>query len=273
MAPRRPKKPNNRVIAAPIKNNKGDEVTYLKRLNILGRELLKAVQTEVLPFLKANQESYVMDGLSDQLEVIFEVLNKRFTGAVTAGFAETVATTSINELVAQNEQKFRSSIKGVTGIDPSAIMRAEGLEDFVKGAINKNIDLIENLSEEYLKTIKIEVYNGVTSGARYSTIAKRITAETGSANAKLKNRIKTIARNEMSTINAQITLRRSEALGITRGIFRTSDDERVRECHRELDGVEFELKKGAWSKTCEKWIIPGVTDINCRCDYSPIIEL
>ena len=70
--------------------------------------------------------------------------------------------------------------------------------------------------------------------------------------------------NEVQTINSQITLRRSQSLGITEGIFRTSEDEKVRTCHDELNGVKYLLKKGAWSKTCQKFIQPGITDINCR---------
>ena len=125
---------------------------------------------------------------------------------------------------------------------------------------------------EYLKQVETIVNNGLTSGARYRTIENEITALVGSANSKLAGRIKTIARNEVQTINSQMTLRRSENLGITEGIYRTSKDERVRACHKELDGVKFRLKQGAWSKTCQKYIQPGITDINCRCSYSPIIS-
>ena len=88
-----------------------------------------------------------------------------------------------------------------------------------------------------------------------------------------QNRIKTIARNEVQTINAQISLRRSESLGIKKGIYLTSGDERVRPCHKELDGVEYDLSKGAWSKKCQKYIQPGITDINCRCSFRPVIEV
>ena len=79
--------------------------------------------------------------------------------------------------------------------------------------------------------------------------------------------------NEVQTINAQMNQKRNASLGIKEGIFRTSEDEKVRPCHKELNGVRYELSKGAWSKTCGRWIIPGVTDINCRCSFSPVIEV
>ena len=137
------------------------------------------------------------------------------------------------------------------------------MEDLFTLSKNKNKILITSLPEEYLKQVETIVNNGVVSGARYRTIEKEIISKTG-ANSKLAGRIKTIAMNEVQTINSQITLRRSESLGIKKGIFRTSKDERVRACHKELDGIEFVIAKGAWSKTCQKFIQPGITDINCR---------
>jgi len=217
-------------------------------------------------------QSPLRDGIGDQLGVIFRRLNGLFTGNATASFAQVASSHMVAKVGSANKNKFDKTVARATGVDLSSIITSEGLEDFTTLSINKNASLIKSLPEEYLKQVETIVNNGVVSGARYETIAKEITAKTG-ANSKLANRIKTIARNEVQTINSQITLRRSESLGIKKGIYRTSKDERVRKCHDELDGVEFEIKKGAWSKTCGKFIQPGITDINCRCSYSPIIEV
>lgn len=235
--------------------------------------LIQAVRTELLPYLKANQNVYVADGIGDQLGVIFRRLNGTFTGTAVAGFAKNTAAQMVEKVGIANRNRFNRSVAGATGVDLGSIITAEGLEDFITLSINKNVSLIKSLPEEYLKQVETIVNNGVVSGARFSTIEKEITAKVGSANSKLASRIKTIARNEVQTINSQITLRRSEKLGIKRGIYRTSEDERVRTCHKELNGVEFEIAKGAWSKSCQKFIQPGITDINCRCSYSPIIEV
>ena len=212
------------------------------------------------------------DGIGDQLGVIFRRLNGLFTGNATASFAQVAASQMVEKVGAANKNKFDRTVARATGVDLGSIITSEGLEDFTALSVNKNVSLIKSLPEEYLKQVETIVNNGVVSGARFPTIAKEITAKTG-ANSKLANRIKVIARNEVQTINAQITLRRSESLNIKKGIYRTSQDERVRKCHDELDGDEFEIKKGAWSKTCQKFIQPGITDINCRCSYSPIIEV
>lgn len=313
------KKSSKEKIAPPVKSLKSQEVAYRRELNKLGKALIGAVREELLPYLKANQETYVADdlftkdafnfnssfyfedsaknwedyinvtdveseerklrtkllldsrtklnlvhdGIGAQLNVLFNKLNKQFTGTLVAGFANSTAEQMVTTVATTNSKNFSRSIEKVTGVSLAGIIPAEGLEDFTELSVNKNVSLIKSLPEEYLKQVETIVNNGVVSGARYNTIAKEIMSKTG-ASSKLAKRIKTIATNEIQTINSQITLRRSESLGITEGIFRTSDDEKVRKCHKELNGVRYELSKGAWSKTCQKFIQPGITDINCR---------
>ena len=297
-------------IASPVKSLRGQEARYRKELNKLGKALIKAVNTELMPYLKANQSTYVIDGLmndsftplsritdkfivdddfdlsddyreftqslldnsrdqvqnrdgiGNELQVIFARLNQQFTGSIVSGFAQNTATQMVGKVARTNKTRFDKTIKRATGVDLGGIVASEGLEDFVTMNINTNVSLIKSLPEEYLKQVETIVNNGVVSGARFSTIAKEIVGIDKTANSKLAGRIKTIAMNEVQTINSQINLRRSDALGITEGIYRTSEDERVRTCHKELNGVRYELKKGAWSKTCNKFIKPGITDIN-----------
>jgi len=220
-----------------------------------------------------DSKTHVIDGIGDQLGVIFKKLNATFTGNAVASFSQSAASQMVEAVGKTNKSRFDKTVNRATGVDLGSVIQAEGLEDFIALQVNKNVSLIESLPQEYLKSVETIVNNGVASGARYATIEKQIIAKTGSANSTLAGRIKTIARNEIQTINSQITLRRSEALGITKGIYRTSEDEKVRPCHAELNGDEFEIAKGAWSTKCQKFIQPGITDINCRCSYSPVIEI
>lgn len=230
---------------------------------------MNSINNELLPFLKSTEENYVVDNIGNMLDNIFRRLNVKFTGTIILGFSKQLANSMVTKINQNNKKKFEQSV----GVDFGSVIRSERLDDFVDLSINKNVSLIKSLPEQYLKDVEIIVNNAVASGERYSEIAKKITSKVGSANSKLKNRIKTIARNEVQTINAQISLRRSEALGIKKGIYLTSGDERVRPCHKELDGVEYDLSKGAWSKKCQKFIQPGITDINCRCSFRPVIEV
>ena len=256
-------------IGSAIRSPKALEVKYRKALNKLGRALAGAVREKILPYLKSNEKTYTVDSVSSDLLNLFNLLNRDFTGVITTAFAQNTATQMVNGLATNNKKRFDRSIKSVTGVDLGNIIATEGLEDFIQLNINANVSLIKDMPTKYLKQIEVVVSKGMASGARYSTIAKEIYG----INNNLSKRIKTIATNEMQTINSQITLRRNESLGIKEGIYRSSKDERVRQCHKELDGVQYKLSQGAWSKTCQKYIIPGITDINCRCSFSPIIEL
>jgi len=267
------KKKKTKIIIPPTKTTKSQELMYQKELMKLGRSMSGAVRVELLPFLYANKKGYTIDSFSTQLNLIMKKLNQYFSGIVSLGFAQTTATQMVEKLNDQNKQKFDGAIVKATGVDYGSVIQEENLQDFIDLNINKNISLIENMPDEYLKQIEIVVNNGVASGQRYSEIANQITSRVGSVNSKLSNRIKLIARNETQTIAAQINVRRSAALGIKKGIFLTSDDERVRTCHAELNHKEFDLKKGAWSKTCKKFIQPGITDINCRCGYASVLEI
>lgn len=239
----------------------------------LGRLLAKAVRIEILPYLKSNEYAYALDGVGGNLEILFSKLNARFTGVISAGFAKSTATQMVTKTAKSNKKRFDKSVERATGVDLGNIVATEGLTDFMETSVNRNVSLISSLPEEYLKAVETIVTNGVTSGSKYSTIAKQILGKVGTANSHLAGRIKTIAMNEVQTINSQLTLRRSDALGITRGIYRTADDEKVRPSHNEIDGDEFVLAKGAYSSIAQKHIQPGITDINCRCDYSPIIDV
>lgn len=260
-------------ITSPVKSLKGLEMRYQKELMKFGRAMVKSVRADVLSILKSDEKEYALDGISTSLQIAFSNLSRKYTGLETATFAMQTSEKVIGKTEASNKSRFYRSLQAVTGVNVENIVAEEGLEDLLALSRNKNEILIKSLSEEYLKSVETIVNNGVVNGSTYKEIEKQITARVGSAASKLSGRIKTIARNEVSTVNAQLTLRRSKNLGIKKGIYRTAEDERVRKCHKELDGKEFEISKGAWSPTCGKFIQPGITDINCRCFYTPIIEV
>lgn len=258
-------------IANPVRPQKTIENSYRVKLNQLGRVLIKAVRDRVLTYLKMNESNYVIDSTGDDLSRIFNELNSLFTGVITAGFADEAATSMVNTIEKTQKRQFNESIERAVGVDLGGIIQVEGLQDFLNISISNNVSLIKSIPTQYFQQIENLVKKGVISGHRYSTIEEQIISKTG-INSKLANRIKLIAADQVQTITSQLNVRRSQALGITEGIYRTSEDKKVRVCHKKLNSIRYELSKGAWSKICQKWIQPGITDIRCRCAYSPVIE-
>ena len=96
---------------------------------------------------------------------------------------------------------------------------------------------------------------------------------------KRKGHAKMVARTQIATFNSLTTKARAQNLGITKAVWRTSEDERVRgnpsgkypnarPSHFALNGVEFDLAKGA--PINGQFLLPG-TSYNCRCDYILVI--
>ncbi len=77
-----------------------------------------------------------------------------------------------------------------------------------------------------------------------------------------------IARDQILTLNAQITQARHQAAGIERFVWSTSGDARVRESHAELDGKEFAYDDPPIVDG--EPTLPGEA-ILCRCVAIPVV--
>ena len=88
--------------------------------------------------------------------------------------------------------------------------------------------------------------------------------------AKRKNHAKFLARNQVQNYNSVTTKIRAQNLGITKAVWITAGDERVRPSHADREDKEFDLSEGLYSSFDDKYLLPG-TDYNCRCTYEMII--
>ncbi|HEV7717128.1 MAG TPA: phage minor head protein [Steroidobacteraceae bacterium] len=131
-----------------------------------------------------------------------------------------------------------------------------------------NVRLITSVAETHMDTIRGIVMRAAREGTRASDAAKEIAARTDVS----ESRAQLIARDQIGSLNGELTQLRQESLGIERYTWVTSRDERVRDDHAELDG------------TTQSWDDPPVVnqktgrtghpgqDINCRCTASPVVD-
>ncbi len=272
-------KPKNSKKVRPQKASRTIEDKYRSIINKLANGLKKDVRELVLPILNRDKKLY-QDSLSDDLETTITMLKQKYSG-ITKSYVTDI-TQIVNSLNRVQKSKFINNINSAVGIDLEQILHNENLEDFVSMQINKNVSLIKSIPDDFFKQIEAEIYNGVSNGATYGSIAKRINGvkDISSVFGKLSNRTKFIARNEVENINAALVKKRSEKVGLKKFIWQTSRDERVRgnpagtypnaKCsHYKLDGKVFTWADGANCGT--KIIYPG-SDFNCRCVAINIIE-
>lgn len=251
--------------------SKMEAVQYFRVLNKLSKEMREDIKKELIPLLKSLESNYATDGYADQISQLIGRLSLKYSN-ITFQYGKSAAEKMVKSVSGKNQKAFNKLVNKAVGVDLSTILVDEGLNDFLDAQINKNTTLIKSIPDEYFKSIETVVMNGTVNGLRWEQIAREIGGikDISSVNGKLQNRIKLIARNETSNINASINKRRQEKLGIESFKWVTSKDERVRDSHAKLDGKVFD------------WDNPPIVDgvpttpgrpINCRCVAVPVIKL
>ena len=211
--------------------------------------------------MKSYEAAYVSDGYAADFSAVFDNLRRQYVNinrdAQVASAAFVGDTNNINKAM------FNKAIDRSIGVDLNSIVQNEGLEDILTGITRENVNLISSIPDEYFKKIETIVFNGTTRGNKASSMIKQIQETYYVTN----NRAKLIARDQTSKLNAALTQQRSENLGVTEYIWRTSGDDRTRETHKRNNGKVFK-----WSNPPKETGHPG-QDIQCRCVAQPIISV
>lgn len=244
------------------------EAEYYQELKKISEAMKLIVEERLLPALKAKEGEYTNDGIIDDIMMMFESL--RNAGGVKNAIQ--IASEMVRKTDNLNREKVMLQLNQKLGVDLPITFAKEGLEPIVKANIAKNATLIKSIPEEFVKNIESIIYSGVTTGSTYKSIEEQIKGTEGirSVFGKLDDRIKLIARNEVSSINGQINKTRMQNIGVTKFEWVTAGDERVRDSHARLDGQVFDWNNPPTNERGEK-IIPG-QDFNCRCQSIAVIE-
>lgn len=125
-----------------------------------------------------------------------------------------------------------------------------------------NARLIDGLTQSTLDQVAVIIEDAVREGRSTREVAGEIRDRFGVA----ERRAKTIARDQIGSLNADITRDRQTDLGITHYTWQTAEDERVRPEHRALDG-----KIRRWDDPHPIEGHPGQA-INCRCVALPVFS-
>jgi SPP1 gp7 family putative phage head morphogenesis protein len=155
------------------------------------------------------------------------------------------------------------AIRATMGVRPSFYD-----DDRVRGILNAwkdhNEAFITRMSEDAVQDMMDVASRGVRQGRSTKEVRDELRKRFGVND----RRARTIARTEISQLNAQVTQSRQRELGIDGYIWRTAGDERVRDEHDEMEGVRVE-----WDSP------PSLTggnhageSVNCRCSSSADIS-
>jgi len=143
--------------------------------------------------------------------------------------------------------------------------------------VDENVLKIKSIPTEALGEMQRIVLNGYRRGSTLTDIARAIQEEY-----KLSRRkAQLLARDQVSTLNAQISKMQQQDAGCTKYRWSDSHDSRVRECHHDLNGKVF-----SWDEPPEMWYEtksagriytgrrcnPG-EDFACRCVAIPVFDI
>lgn len=176
------------------------------------------------------------------------------------GKLEAVAKKAATRVDDFHRQAFAEQVRNAVGVKLPARIGGKAVEQVVTGFVRENVDLIKTIAPDYFAQLtKVVAENEHRAETMAKLIAERFDVAQSRANL--------IARDQIGKLYGQINQARQVAAGVTRFIWRTSGDERVRSEHADLDGESFE-----WDSPPAEGI-PGQA-INCRCgaeaDFSEV---
>lgn len=172
-------------------------------------------------------------------------LHSATTSAFSEGEVKKASQTTVARTTRHSETEFaRLGIK---------VKKEPKLGSLIAGWTKDNVARIKGMQDDQLGKIERLLREG--HGMRYETLADRIAEQVEEIT---QSRAEAIARDQVLTLNGQITRERQTAAGIEQFVWTTSQDERVREEHEDLEGETFD-----WDDPPDVGV-PG-EDYNCRC--------
>ena len=253
---------------------------YVREFKHLVQKEMPGIMRAYERTMRADASDVHYDGFSD----FGKYVNRRISRIYEAlrlwleafGFIGKMGRIS-ERAVRANAREWRRIVHSALGIDI--------FEDYYKGDLYEavtqawvadNVSKIKSIPETSLTRMQEIILNGFRDGRRIPDLTEEIQAIFGVTMTKAEM----LARDQMSTLNAQITKMQQENAGVKRYEWSSSRDSRVRDSHREFNGKVFE-----WSNPPEGWYNtksrgkvstgrrchPG-EDYCCRCVAIPIFE-
>ena len=175
----------------------------------------------------------------------------------------------------RNKSEFYRRAEKHVGISREELEATEGLTFQINAYQLETMQWVKKMRDDTLQQWTSNTLRQMAEGKGLPEILKQFDGMVE----QRRGHAKMVARTQIATFNSLTSKIRAQNLGIKRAKWVTSRDERVRgnpggkypnarPSHYALDGVEFDLSKGAYING--QYLLPG-TSPNCRCDYIMVI--
>jgi SPP1 gp7 family putative phage head morphogenesis protein len=265
MNKRAKKKPGNPGVALyPI----GIEKQYARYLKMMVKFMRQQIRDRLYPRLgtisevsKLNRpdsvrsDSYALD-IARIIDTIKLETARRYGLASVSNVAKGVA----DMISSYNKRQVSGQFKRSLGVD--LFLREPYLQPELDAFSFWNSRLVTEMSDNYLNQVQNVALNGLQSGESTKSMREKIQSKFGVS----ERRAQLIARDQVSKLNGQLTMLRQQEAGVTKYVWSTAKDERVRPEHAAREGETF-----SWNDPPSDGH-PG-QPINCRCVAQPVLEI
>jgi len=274
-------------IKAP-KSPRGIENELADVIEFMVETMAKRFQNQVLGQIQVKTVEKFADEAPDPADL--EALSRyKFADAQTGNFAaillrlaksakksilkqfsndrlETISQQMLAKLDRKSKEEFYKRVAAKTGINVADLIAKEGMKSTTNALVAETAQWIQTLRDDTFQKFTNNTLFGMSQGESLDTIVSQFDGVVS----ERKNHAKFLARNQVQNYNSITTKIRAQNLGITKAIWETAGDERVRPSHEDREGKEFDLAEGLYSSLDDLYLLPG-TDYNCRCTYTMII--
>ena len=251
---------------------------YMRLLNQTLKEHLPAIMAA---YKKERHGDSRFDDAQDLDNEVRQELQK-----VAEELERKLATYGLDELVRKISRLTKSSslrewkrvCKETLGIDLlDDYYKADFYEEALRRWVDENVLKIKSIPNDTLGSMREIILNGFKKGRTIRDISKEIQEEYSVT----RHKAQMLARDQVATLNSQISKLQQQDAGCTKYRWSTSKDSRVRDCHKALDGKVFDWNNPPemWYETKKSGIVhtgrhchPG-EDYCCRCVAIPVFDI
>jgi SPP1 gp7 family putative phage head morphogenesis protein len=251
-------------VARGIEKQFGDDVAAM--IDAMARSYRRGA----IDALHVSTINKFADAQAGNYASIFLKLSKSVQRKLLRRFAnkriEAMVNNRLTKADKSNSARLYAKIAQRVGFSAKELAATEGMTATRNALIAETANWIKKTRDETLEHFTANTLHAMTRGEGIDKIMEKFDGMVETR----KNHARFVAQNQINNFNSIVTKTRAVEVGVTRAIWRTEGDDRVRDSHADRDGKEFDLREGCFSSLDGVSLLPQV-DYNCRCDYELII--
>lgn len=233
--------------------NKGIEKEYKRKLD----KLVKAMSASVMYWVLADFGNRSAWEMANAIRKRVKQWDKIFGDK-----AEQIALWFVKSVRKQTETGMDLAFK-----DAGYKMKRQTPEEVIKAVAYENIELIKSVPEKYFIGIKEVALLSLMYGWSKDKLSQELEKRNGIVLRRVKNIASDQTHKTTELIKRGISL--NNGIRYAKWVY-TWRSETPRENHIMMDGLVYDMEKGALTPEGDEIIFPG-QKINCKCDFRPVI--